>query len=992
MREEIRLKTSKSGTTINFFDTMLTPNGVDIYPAYVLMNNMNEPIYIGTFEHVPMWRDGDNNYVPLSSLGLPFITGGTRHEELPYSLVDTQKQKLATKWADSMTLMSSGASISHTFFKDIILDDMFIDLGIYRSYGTLDTLSLYNNMINGFPVQESETGTVFGRLTAIQKLLDNDGNNISIPLKNVPVGIFNPTEEFPSPASMDQNGDRITLNLKESSPASSYFNIQSYTADTTNYLKSGSEFTAVPQYYKYVTTTNEEGEFVIHNVPIGTQTLFFEVDLFKQGLTQDEIALNFFPFPADETSSVSKLPNLFFRQFPIDVVPTWGSVQTGYTEVNIAVDLDLRKWATYFVEQVSFNGLDFNELQRRGFVTPLTIDIRNMAKEGYPQSKLQIVEIPNMVNRDQDHVLLWENEFPQLKNRVTFYTQGYHAFKLPANMYDPVGTKTDQNGFPTESKGVWLAGYQMSLYFNDKKSIFRNTGLSKFKLSEGVVTRDHFNLNKNNIDMTVSNGEAAPLLGNFPYERKWDHNYPEPYSIPHIPNQPNPDYDVLNPLGKRWLERPRFLDGDIAGTPFDQFDTTSNPYGGTGGYGAAKDDTNGEWFKTDFSKYVTANYVYNYENTENPNSMYSNAYKPNDSTFPLQPLASKVLNGERYQRVECGYGYWLKPEGWPRIVRYGGFDGMDVIYPSDTERPNVNIQPSNINSITNEAHSVTPYDTSFEFISTASGKKLFIHMGTEANIKEGSLDLFRIIDPSPQNINAIIPTVVETFTNYCFNLFFFQRGRDWTTRLFMDTDNSGGSNGNEFWSNGGAGWELSINEMRLNIRNSGSVTIDFMGRRLAPGASADFFGGEISDTSATFENAIMKLPGNFDFDYDKFRYRKTKYDFIFRNVKLYNGEGNFFAGAAVQEGPTHERPLMQMTLDAGPSNSIPRGYLRSYLTNVDTYCDGKTTAIVDGMAFPNPDQGGGRGDPFWGARFWPRSLEVSCLYGVPYRDDSQNDD
>jgi len=985
MREEIKLKTFKSGTTINFFDTMLKPNGVDIYPAFVLFNDVNQPVYIGTFDGIPMWRDSDNNHVPLESLGLPFITGGTRYDELPYSLNDGQKQRLSVKWSESMALATSGQSISHTLFKDVLLDDMFIDLGIHRSYGTLDTLSLYNNMTNSFPVQESETGTVFGRLVAIQKLIDNEGNNISIPLKNVPIGIFNPTEQFPSPASVDENGNRITLNLRESSPATAYFNIQSYTADTTNYLRSGSEFTAVPQEYRYVTTTNEEGEFVIHNVPIGTQTLFFEVDLFKQGLTQDEIALNFFPFPADDTPNISRLPNLFFRQVPIDVVPTWGTVQTGYTEVNVSVDLDLRKWATYFIEQVSFNGLDFDELQRRGFVSPLNIDIRNMAKEGYPQTKLQIVEIHDMINRDPDHVLLWENEFPQLKRRAAFYTQGYHAFKLPANMYDPVGRKTDQNGFPTGSKGVWLAGYQMSMYY--KKTIYRNTGLSKFNTADNIVTRDHFNLNKGNADMSLPNTSAAPLLGDFPYERRWDHIYPEPYSIPHVPTQPNPDYNVLNSLGKRWLERPRFLDGDIAGSPFDQFLNSSNPYGGTGGYGAAKDNTNNTWFKTDFSKYVTCNYVYNYENTDNPNSLYSNAYKPNDAGFPVQPLESRVLNGEKYQRVECGYGYWLKPEGWPRIIRYAGFNGHDAIYPYDTERSNQRVIPGNINFPGDETYSIAPYNTSFEFLSTTSGKKLFLHFGTEANIKEGSLDIFRIVDPSPQNLNPTTPTFVETFTNYRFNSFYFQRGRDWTSRLFMGIDNSGGSNGNVFWSNGGAGWEMSINEMRLTIRNSGSLTVDFMGRRLAPGSSAEFFGSELSNTG-TFENGVMTLPGNFDFDYNDFKYRKTKYDFTFTNIKLYNGEGNFFAGAAVQEGPTHNRDLMQMVLDAGPASSIPNAHLRSYLLNVRTICNDRSTVIVSGMAFPNPDQGGGRGDPFWGARFWPSSLVISCPLGVPYREDS----
>lgn len=982
MQEQIKLKTTRSGTTVSFFNTHLPADGITTYPAYVLFNNNNQPIHIETFDSIPLWRDTANNFVPLTSLNLPFITGSTRFEDLQYSLNDYQKTRIGDKWENGMNILFSGQSTSHTFFRDTLLDDMFINIALHRSYSTLDTLNIYNNLVNSFPTQESDTGTVFGRLIAFQKILDVDGNNIAIPLKNVPIGIFNPTEEFPSPVSTDDNGNRITLNLQESSTAASYFNIQSYTADTTNYLRSGSEFTAVPACYKYVTTTNEEGEFVLHNIPTGTQTLFFEVDLFKQGLTQDEIALNFFPFPADDSPNISKIPSLFFRQFPIDVVPTWGVLQTGYTETNISVELDLRKWATFFVEQVSFNDLDFDTLQTRGFNTPLTIAFRNMAKTGFPKSNIQIVEIPDMLSRDVEHVLLWDNEFPQLKSKAQFYTDGYHAFKLPANMYDPVGRKTDQNGFPVGSKGVWLAGYQMSMYFSDQSQLFRNTGSSKlFTQGDGYVTRDHFNLNKNNVDLAQQNASAVSLAGNFPYERKWDHLYPEPYSIPHVPTSQNPDFDLLNNSGKRWLERPRFLDGDLIGRPYHGFLESDNIYGGTGGYGVAVDETNNEWFKTAFSKSVTKNYLYKYEKTENPNEQYAIGYMPNRSDFPVQPGASSVLGGEKYQRVECGYGYWLRPEGWPRIAHYTNNGGSEAIYPFDTKYPKGFVIPAITNGGNEPLHTANNYTTSFQYMSTAAGKKLYLDLGTETIMKEGGLDIYRIVDPSPQNVNLSIPSVTPTFTDYFFQKMYFQRGRAFL-RTFMGTDNDGGGHQHWFWSTDGDGWNASINEMTLTIRNSGVISVDIAGRRLNPGASALFFGGELSENSVTLENMILRLPGNINFDYDALRYRDSRYDFTFNNIKLYNGGGNLG-----QEGPIHNRSLIQMTPAAGPETAVPKYYLRSYLTNVDTYCsNGTTTVIVNGMAFPNPDQGGGRSDPFWGARFWAWPADINCPWGVPYRD------
>ena len=51
-----------------------------------------------------------------------------------------------------------------------IIDDFYVDLKLERSYNSLDTLKIYNNLINSFPEQESPTGVVFGRLTAIQKI------------------------------------------------------------------------------------------------------------------------------------------------------------------------------------------------------------------------------------------------------------------------------------------------------------------------------------------------------------------------------------------------------------------------------------------------------------------------------------------------------------------------------------------------------------------------------------------------------------------------------------------------------------------------------------------------------------------------------------------------------------------------------------------------------------------------------------------------------
>ena len=78
-------------------------------------------------------------------------------------------------------------------------------------------VSVKNNPLTEMPQQESETGVVCGTLMARQKVLDENGERVLIPLSNVPIVIFNPSEEFPSYASKDADGNRITLNLTQNS-------------------------------------------------------------------------------------------------------------------------------------------------------------------------------------------------------------------------------------------------------------------------------------------------------------------------------------------------------------------------------------------------------------------------------------------------------------------------------------------------------------------------------------------------------------------------------------------------------------------------------------------------------------------------------------------------------------------------------------------------------------------------------------------------------
>jgi hypothetical protein len=288
---------------------------------------------------------------------------------------------------------------------------MFANIKLSRSYETLDTLNIYNTPINSISQQEARTGVLFGKLEAIQLLKNEDGNSIRIPLANVPIGIFTPSDEFPTPSSLDDNGDRFYMNLKETSGPNIYFQPTTGPSSTTpisytedqKFLKSNSNLLSLPEKFKLITITNENGEFVIYDAPIGNNIVVFEVDLFKQGLSKDEIILNNFPFPPNDNSNIGEFPCYYYNQIPVDVVPAWGTSQTGYTELNISVNLDLRKWSTYIFAPGAYGNEKLEKTTANNIANTLKIQMRDMTNPGFAIKELEVAEgesTDNSMSRD----------------------------------------------------------------------------------------------------------------------------------------------------------------------------------------------------------------------------------------------------------------------------------------------------------------------------------------------------------------------------------------------------------------------------------------------------------------------------------------------------------------------------------------------------------------------------------------------------------------
>ena len=787
--------------------------------------------------------------------GIKFITYGSRVFD------SLTRNNIINNFISEATSFSGNSAYTSVFFEDKKEQDYSVNISLNRTIDVLNTLNVINNPLAEIPTQDSETGVVIGTLYAQQKILDENGEKVKIPLSNVPIVIFNKSDEFENISSVDENGNRVSLNIFQNTNSNQYANIESFIFDlgkdkaeiklgnplpekysTVEPILYSTEYLNVPEKFKYSTITNENGEFILQNIPIGNQVLMFEVDLLKQGMTKDEVALNFFPYPLESQPNIDNIPHFYFRQIPISVTPSWGSFQTGYTQVDITAHIDMRKWCTFYTFPVSIAGKNIEELIADGINENITFLARDMSKEGYPLTN-EIVEISEIFDRIETQRHEWSFENKSKKPKIEFNKNNFQAFKLPANLYDPNNSPSNSSDGLNKShrKGVWLCSYQIKSFYSGNDTIYKTTGFLRSSLDKASISSSHFDLNRG-VDSTSSSaiGGKSRVGQFFPYEKPWTINYPEPYKIPVRPIEYNKNKNFSNKL------EPRFLDGDMPGEFFSVENST--------GYGSMIGLDNNKLIYNQFSKIVTKNRMYKYEQEVSWHEEYSNGFRfgLNSNLFPDKNFSIK--NGEKYQRIEAGFAYWLKPEGWGRISSDSWGDYML------SEDINSNYPP--INNLTPKT-----YIKSMR----RNGENLSIKYDdtiSPAWLQQGSLDIYRIIDDTTDDLSPKGPPFLNKIV--VIELQSLLRNNE---KAPQDKLNFGLGDKDRFLTE--------ANEAKVDITNTGNyatrVNVGSEGKIIEPGKT---------ETFSISSNDSMILSANKNYNVIENYYATSSYRFVFKTSEI----------------------------------------------------------------------------------------------------------
>ena len=218
-----------------------------------------------------------------------------------------------------------------------------INVKLNQTYDTLEILSLKLRQEDTYKLYKSNYGVVVGRVIA------NGG--VGIPNAKVSIFIaaesgqtYEDTMKYPFSNLMDKDNSGRRYNLLPNSVDDScHQNVGSF-PNKRLLLDNNDLIETFEKYYKYTTTTNESGDYMIANVPTGAQQIHVDVDLSDIGfLSQRPRDMMYKGYTADlfespnkfkQDTNLDSLAQIYTQNVGVYVFPFWGDTTE---DDNIAI-------------------------------------------------------------------------------------------------------------------------------------------------------------------------------------------------------------------------------------------------------------------------------------------------------------------------------------------------------------------------------------------------------------------------------------------------------------------------------------------------------------------------------------------------------------------------------------------------------------------------------------------------------------------------------
>lgn len=223
--------------------------------------------------------------------------------------------------------------------------DGILNVPIKQTFETIDILSVKLTQKNAYKLYESDYGIVVGRVLA------NDGFGIP----NAKISIFIPMENsddgrrlqtlynFSTTSTIGEDGKMYNL-LPDFVDKACHQDVGSF-YNKRMLLDNDDIIEVFEKYYKYTTTTNKSGDYIIYGVPTGTQLLHVDIDLSDIGiLSQTPRDMTYKGFTGDlfesptkfrKDANLNSLAQIKRQTKSVFVRPFWGDTTEDDESVSI---------------------------------------------------------------------------------------------------------------------------------------------------------------------------------------------------------------------------------------------------------------------------------------------------------------------------------------------------------------------------------------------------------------------------------------------------------------------------------------------------------------------------------------------------------------------------------------------------------------------------------------------------------------------------------
>ena len=230
-----------------------------------------------------------------------------------------------------------------------------IPINLTQEFNSFEILSLKVNTNDTYRSYTSTEGIVIGRVSTANNGLGIPNVRVSI---FVPKGSYEQSDEeavmYPFSSPTDLNGDRVRYNLLPSESDVSCYQVIGTMPTKLNILDNETVCEVFEKFYKYTTVTNEAGDFMLSNIPVGKQRIHIDADLSDIGpfLSQkpydmiDNLGIEKNRFESTrqfkKSSDLDSLAQVISQNKSVYVYPYWGDATENGAEMKITrTDLSL---------------------------------------------------------------------------------------------------------------------------------------------------------------------------------------------------------------------------------------------------------------------------------------------------------------------------------------------------------------------------------------------------------------------------------------------------------------------------------------------------------------------------------------------------------------------------------------------------------------------------------------------------------------------------